>query len=339
MKKITCLLMLTISIFINAASVTAAIPAQHPQRPKALVPMGQTAGVQLNARGIIVAGVTDKDSPQKGGLQPGDLITHINGLTVSGAEKFQDMIQKSGGLELEFSVVRRNVPVKVLLTPKREGGNYKVGALVRDNVSGIGTLTFYDPRNNVFGALGHGINDGGMKTPLPLESGIVLDASVTDVRRGSPGQPGELKGTFSSESSGSLLLNTPNGLFGVLESPKPGSTAIPLARNNEVKVGEAHILANIKGKAVERFSIEIVRIMDVDGSDSRSFMIRVTDPALIERTGGIVQGMSGSPIIQDGRLAGAVTHVLVSDPKRGYGIFIDNMLDEVYGTAEKTVPT
>ena len=337
MKKITCLLALILSASVFAGPAAAAVPARKPDRPESLVPVGRTAGIQLTARGIIVAGVAEKDPAQRDGLQSGDLITHIDGKSVSGAERFQALIQDSGGAEMEFSVIRRGVPISIFVMPKRDGSIYKVGALVRDNVSGIGTLTFYDPVSHVFGALGHGINDGGMKFPLPLESGILLDAKVTEVRKGSPGQPGELKGMFSSEPSGALLLNSPNGLFGILEETEPyaADATLPLARNSEVRVGEAHILANIKDRAVERFSIEIVRIMDVTRADSRSFMIRITDSDLIERTGGIVQGMSGSPIIQNGRLVGAVTHVLVSDPKRGYGIFIDNMLDEVYGTVEK----
>ncbi|MCL2081518.1 MAG: hypothetical protein FWH16_05390 [Oscillospiraceae bacterium] len=199
------------------------------------------------------------------------------------------------------------------------------------SVSGIGTLTFYDPRSGVFGALGHGINDTGTSSLMRMASGMLLDAEVVDVRRGSSGQPGELKGSFDTGSSGTLLVNSPNGLFGILEAPENFGVAgiLPVADKGEVVTGHAQMLSNVRGDTVERFDIEITRILD--GDSRRSFMIRVVDSELIDRTGGIVQGMSGSPIIQNGKLIGAVTHVLVNDPRKGYGIFIDNMLREIYG--------
>jgi len=201
------------------------------------------------------------------------------------------------------------------------------------SVSGIGTLTFYDPRSKVFGALGHGINDTGTRSLMRMGTGMLLDAEVVDVRKGSSGQPGELKGSFDSNSSGTLLINSANGLFGILEAPEKFGLAgvVPVAGRGEVMTGAAQMLSNVRGDLVERFDIEITRILD--GDSQRSFMIRVTDQALIDMTGGIVQGMSGSPIIQNGKLIGAVTHVLVNDPKKGYGIFIDNMLKEIYGTS------
>lgn len=200
------------------------------------------------------------------------------------------------------------------------------------SISGIGTLTFYDPQSKVFGALGHGINETGTRSLMPLATGMLLDAEVVDVRRGSAGQPGELKGAFATDSSGTLIVNSSSGLFGILECPdKFGIVgALPLAGKGEISEGSAQMLSNVRGDLVERFDIEIVKIMDE--SNQRSFMVKVTDQSLIERTGGIVQGMSGSPIIQNGKLIGAVTHVLVNDPKKGYGIFIDNMLREIYGS-------
>lgn len=200
------------------------------------------------------------------------------------------------------------------------------------SVSGIGTLTFYDPQSKIFGALGHGINENGTRSLMPLADGMLLDAEVVEVRKGSAGQPGELKGSFDADSSGSLIANSSCGLFGILENPEKFGIvgALPLADKGEITEGGAQMLSNVRGDLVEQFDIEIIKILDEDSQ--RSFMIRVSDQSLIERTGGIVQGMSGSPIIQNGKLIGAVTHVLVNDPKKGYGIFIDNMLREIYGS-------
>jgi stage IV sporulation protein B len=200
------------------------------------------------------------------------------------------------------------------------------------SVSGIGTLTFFDPQSKVFGALGHGINDTGTRSLMSMGTGSLLDAEVVDVRKGSSGHPGELKGSFDTDSSGTLLVNSANGLFGILDSPEKFGTVgvIPVASRDEVTIGTAKMLSNVQGDLVEQFDIEITRILD--GDSQRSFMIRVVDQSLIDKTGGIVQGMSGSPIIQNGKLIGAVTHVLVNDPKKGYGIFIDNMLKEIFGS-------
>ena len=200
------------------------------------------------------------------------------------------------------------------------------------NVSGIGTLTFYDPVTKMFGALGHGINETGTRTLMRMGSGTLLDAEVVDVRKGSSGQPGELKGSFDNIPSGTLLMNSSNGLFGVLETPEKFDigSLLPVAGKEEVSIGYAQMLSNINGDKVESFDIEITRILEEDSQ--RSFTIKVNDRTLIDRTGGIVQGMSGSPIIQNGKLIGAVTHVLVNDPQKGYGIFIENMLNEIFGT-------
>jgi stage IV sporulation protein B len=199
-------------------------------------------------------------------------------------------------------------------------------------MAGIGTFTFYDPESGLFGALGHGISEAETGRLLPMGSGHVLYSEVESVRAGQPGNPGELKGVFRDDKQyGYLLKNSETGLYGKLpdaEALGPGGhTPIPVAQGSEVKEGAALILSNVRGDLVELFDAEIIKIYPIE-NDPRNFMIRVTDERLISITGGIVQGMSGSPVIQDGKLVGAVTHVLINDPLRGYGIFAESMLRE-----------
>ena len=215
-------------------------------------------------------------------------------------------------------------------------GSYKLGAWIRDSMAGIGTMTFYDPATGQFGALGHGINDVDTSLLMPLESGSIMYASVADVKKGVPGTPGELHGTFQLDHDmGELYANTAGGVFGTLtdESLVKGMDAMPVALRSEVKTGAATILSNITGDSVEEYAVEITRIYPSGSNDTRDLMVKVTDPKLLAATGGIVQGMSGSPIIQNGKLVGAVTHVLVNDPTSGYGILAEHMLGEA---AEET---
>ena len=208
-------------------------------------------------------------------------------------------------------------------------GVYQLGVWLRDSMAGIGTLTFADPETGLFGTLGHGINDVDTAVLMPLQSGSIMPASVPDVKRGASGQPGELHGQFDlTQDLGTLYANTSQGIFGQLKQAETvaGLEPVPVASREQVKTGKATILSNIRGDEVEEFEVEITHVYDQD-EGARSLMLQVTDPDLLEATGGIVQGMSGSPILQDGKLVGAVTHVLVNDPTRGYGIFIENMLD------------
>ena len=209
-------------------------------------------------------------------------------------------------------------------------GAYKLGAWIRDSMAGIGTMTFYDPDSGVFGALGHGISDVDTAQLMPLSSGSIMYAEVTDVKKGESGNPGELHGAFQvSQDMGSLYANTQRGVFGYLTDQclTQGIEPVELAAREQVQVGEATILSNIAGDQVEEYTVEITHIYPENDDDPRNMMIKVTDPRLLEATGGIVQGMSGSPILQNGRLVGAVTHVLVNDPTQGYGILAENMLD------------
>lgn len=303
---------------------------------KMLVPVGHTVGIKLFSQGVMVVGLTDvvtetgELSPAKEcGLRQGDIITHIDAQPVDTIEEVQAALQETGGEEVELSISRqgRNLKAQTTAALSNKDGSYRLGAWIRDSMAGIGTVTYYDPNTGKFAALGHGINDIDTHLLIPLQSGGVMKSIVADVRAGEKGKPGELHGQFDlNRDLGSLYANTDQGVFGKLDGDVFGGKPIPVAKPEEVKVGKATIRCNVSGDQVEEFEVEILRVYPNTPGNDRSMMIEVTDPKLLEKTGGVVQGMSGSPIIQDGKLIGAVTHVLVNDPTKGYGIFIDNML-------------
>ena len=215
-----------------------------------------------------------------------------------------------------------SVRVSPTITP--EGP--KLGVFLRQGVTGIGTVTYYDPQSKSFGILGHGVNDSSGKL-LQLTSGNVYEARVSSVRKGYSGEPGQLMGALTSQDPiGQIRRNTVLGVFGACQIPF-AAQALPVGASDTVKTGSATILSTVSGQDTREYSVEILKIYPATRQNGRNLLIRVTDPQLLEATGGIVQGMSGSPIIQDGKLVGAVTHVLVNDPTTGYGIFIENMLD------------
>ena len=304
-----------------------------------VVPVGHTVSIKLFSRGVMVVGLADVATEQgdtsparQCGLRTGDIITHIDGRQVDTIEEVQSLLQAAGGETMAIQLTRggRMVETETAAVQCMNDGSYRLGAWIRDSMAGIGTITYYDPDSGKFAALGHGINDIDTKLLMPLESGAIMGARVSDVQTGQKGTPGELHGTFDLEQDlGTLYANTDCGVFGVTSGAGGcfAGEAVPVAAKREVKVGAATILSNVEGDSVEEFDVEILRIYRCTGQDSRSMMIRVTDEDLLARTGGIVQGMSGSPILQDGKLVGAVTHVLVNDPTCGYAIFADTMLE------------
>lgn len=303
-----------------------------------LVPIGRTAGIKLYADGVIVTDFSEIRTPngyaspaKRAGLQPGDIITRCNGQTVRTADALADALAACGG-EAELTVLRGGKTISCRVVPAVDSsGAARIGALVRDSLAGIGTITFYDPASGIFGALGHGICESETGVLVPIGAGSLIPAVITEVHRGAAGKPGELVGNFDlTAEAGELGENLDTGLYGTIGCddlyPELLSAAtIPVAEPDEIRVGAAEILANVDGDRVERFTVEITEI-DLT-RETKNFVLRVTDPALLARTGGIVQGMSGSPIIQNGKLVGAVTHVLVNDPQTGYGIFIERMLE------------
>lgn len=320
----------------EAAVETAAYSASR----RMVVPMGRAVGIKLFSDGVMVVGLSEiaatdgASAPAKTcGLKQGDIITHINETEVDTIEEVQAVLQELDGDQMSIRAIRGEKEVQLTAQAVRcsTDGTYKLGAWIRDSMAGIGTMTFYDPATGQFGALGHGINDVDTSLLMPLESGSIMYASVGDVKKGVPGAPGELHGTFKLDRDlGELYANTAGGVFGVLgdTSLTGGREALPVALRSEVKTGSATILSNIAGDDVVEYTVEITRIYPVGSNDTRDLMVKVTDPRLLEATGGIVQGMSGSPILQNGRVVGAVTHVLVNDPTSGYGILAEHMLDQ-----------
>lgn len=296
-----------------------------------LIPGGDAFGIRMLMEGIMVVDFdtvpgTNGCCPGKdAGLCIGDVIQEVNHIPLHSTEEFRQLAQ--GRDEVDLTVLRGERTLEMTLTPvySDEADAYQTGLWVRDSAAGIGTLTYYDPETGDFGGLGHPICDSDTGELIPLGSGEADPVSIQGAVRGQPGTPGQLQGYFSAEEAiGTLDTNCDCGVFGTLYEA-PDAQAIPMAFKQEVTLGEAVILSTVNGDEPEAFSIEITSIDYTAGTQQMT--IRVTDEDLIAATGGIVQGMSGSPILQNGKLAGAVTHVFVSDPSQGYAIFAETMYD------------
>ena len=309
-----------LSVLLFASAPVQALAAER------LVPVGRVIGLQLQDDTVTVAAYDDSlgSLARDAGLKIGDEILKIDGIPVTCPEEIRGILSRCTGTAT--ITVRRNGRVNTLtIAPRQTDTGPRIGVYLRQGIAGIGTVTFYDPETGIFGTLGHGVSNAG-GTLLAMTRGSAYDAEVLSVRSGKCGNPGQLKGSAQSTPCGALLRNTPQGVFGTTRTGWEGDS-IPVAEFEEVHTGSAKIRSTVNGNAVGEYSVEILKIYSKDRSDCRNFLLQVTDPALLTATGGIVQGMSGSPIIQDGKLVGAVTHVLVNDPTRGYGIFIENMLD------------
>jgi stage IV sporulation protein B len=303
---------------------------------KTVVPVGRAVGMKLFSRGVLVVGLSQVETEegavmpaQACGLKTGDIITQINQETVKDIDQVSGLLQELRGESMSLQVLRggKTVDLSGEAVQCVADGSYKLGAWLRDSMAGIGTVTWYDPDTGSFAALGHGISDLDTGLLMPIRSGGIMAATITGVEKGESGSPGQLHGTFDlTEDLGTLTVNSDCGVFGQAEEAWTGDP-VPIARRSQVKVGEAQILANVEGDQVETFQVEIQRIYPQGLSQGRDMMIRITDPALLEKTGGIVPGMSGCPILQNGRLVGAVTHVLIQDPTRGYAILAESMME------------
>ena len=290
-----------------------------------LVPVGQVIGLQLYNDTVTVAAYDDVlgGTARAAGLKIGDRIVKINDTSITCAEDVRAALD-SADKELNLTISRGGKQRELTLTPTQTGDGPRMGVYLRQGIAGIGTVTWYDPDTGAFGALGHGVCDSGGL--LKMTRGSAYDASVTEVKKGKSGDPGQLKGTARSlEPIAPLLRNTAQGVFGVTPRGWRGE-ALPVAEYSQIHTGPATIRAQTSDR-VQEYSVEILKIYPQTRADCRNFLLKVTDPDLLKTTGGIVQGMSGSPILQDGQLIGAVTHVLVNDPTAGYGIYIQNMLN------------
>ena len=286
-----------------------------------LVPGGQLVGLLLQDDTLTVTGVQEEEASP---LQKGDKLLTVDGTPVHTPEDVRAALQDCGK-QVSVTVRRGDKTKKLDVTPLSTADGPRLGIYLRQGTSGLGTVTFYDPDTGRFGALGHGVNDPSGQ-PLVLQGGSVFDASVLSVSKGQPGKPGQLLGQLQGETAlGTVEKNVTQGIFGtaVFAPDQP----LPVGDPAQVHTGSATIRSTVDSRGVQEYSVEIVKIYPNSGERTRNLLLRVTDERLLAATGGIVQGMSGSPIIQDGKLVGAVTHVLVNDPTTGYGIFIENMLD------------
>lgn len=299
-----------------------------------LIPVGKAVGIKLFADGVLVVGTGEAEqgsgSPARDcGMQEGDLLLSCNGEKITSTEHLQQLLQQSGGAEVTLCLRRDGKSLTLSATPVLcQDGAWRLGAWTRDSMAGVGTLTFYDPETGAYGALGHGITDTDTAQLMTLSSGSIMETTVKAVKKGQQGDPGELKGDFSVQRDvGTVSANTGSGIFGtVADGSFISGAALPVAERAEVMTGPATILCTISGDDTQEYSVEILRLCP-GNQDGRDLLLQVTDERLLETTGGIVQGMSGSPILQNGKLVGAVTHVLVNDPTTGYGILIEHMLD------------
>ena len=309
-----------------------------------VVPGGQSIGVKINSKGVLVVGhhqvqtSEGKISPgEKADIKVGDLITKINGITIESMSEVGKFVQEAGekGEKLLISLERNNEKVDTYVEPKLDTkeGKYKLGLYIRDSAAGIGTLTFYEPKTKKYGALGHVISDMDTKKPIVVKDGYIVPSTVTSIQKGQNGVPGEKMARFLAEQDlvGNIQKNNQFGIYGTLNTDlKNGiiDKPIPIALSHQVKKGKAQILTVVEKDKVEMFDIEIVNSIPQKFPATKGMVIKITDPKLLKQTGGIVQGMSGSPIIQDGKLVGAVTHVFLNDPTSGYGVHIEWMLNE-----------
>lgn len=293
--------------------------------PEEVVAVGAAVGIDVKCSGLLVVGFSEESPARDSGLHRGDLIFAVDGVYVEEPGLLRELVQDK--TQVTVTALRQNQQQSFLVRPQTQNGVELIGANVRAEMAGIGTVTYFDPATSVFGALGHGITDGTTEKLFPVRDGYLCKATILSVEKGKNGSPGMLQGAFDAgQLLGQVTKNTPYGIFGTM-NVAPRGVMLPVGEKKDVHTGAAQILCNVSGDAVERFDVEISRIYPMEDGTGRNMMLKVTDDKLLAITGGVVQGMSGSPLVQDGKLIGAVTHVLVSDPQTGYGIFIENMLD------------
>lgn len=308
-------------------------------------PGGQPIGVKLNTKGVLVIALSDIEgdsgkisSPAAiAGVQIGDSILKINNIDVNRAEDLTRLINSQKKSEITLMLERKNdakhFEIKVKPTVDAADGKQKIGLWVRDSTAGVGTLTLYDDKTKKFAGLGHPITDADTGTILSVSDGVIISSNIVSIKKGTKGNPGELRGLFVDEGKikGEIIANTNCGIFGNGDKSlinKKFNKPMKIGFKNEIKEGKAEILTTINGCEPELFEIEIQKLLPQSASGSKSMVIKIVDPRLLEKTGGIVQGMSGSPIIQNNKIIGAVTHVLINKPDTGYGIYIEWMLKD-----------
>ena len=303
-----------------------------------VVPIGKSIGMKLYTDGVLVVGMSEiegKKPYQNSGIEEGDRIVEINNNQIDTTDELINTVNRSNGEEVKIKYIETDNSVKTTsIKPVKTGNEYKLGLWVRDAAAGVGTLTFYEPESQMYAALGHGITDIDTSELINIASGELVTTNILSIVKGKKGEPGEIRGTIENGYVvGKVYKNTRFGVYGNLTNKNifniSNNNAIDVASREEIETGKAEILCELENGNTKNYEIEIQKIFTNNNEDNKSMLIKVTDDELIEKTGGIIQGMSGAPIIQNGKFIGAVTHVLVSDPTQGYAVFADIMIKQM----------
>lgn len=325
---------------IFSTKVTYAVTSSV-EPSKKLIPSGKVIGIAVNNEGLLVVDLGEVETqqgiqiPAKNRLQKGDVINQVNNKKIHTKEQFKQLIQESSGKPLVLNIKRGTEEKTVRLTPVYDVKNktYQIGVWIKDGIQGIGTMTYIDPDNGNYGALGHGIMDGELRQLLAIRKGHITSATVTSIIKGQKGTPGKLSGFISNrpeDQLGNVTHNATEGIYGTLDQEGINyfkGKKMPIGLKDTIEEGYAEILVDLEGTGPKAYEIIIEKVSKNNSETTKGMIIRMIDPRLIAKTSGIVQGMSGSPIVQNGKIIGAVTHVFVQDPTKGYGIFIENMLN------------
>ena len=307
-----------------------------------VIPIGTAIGMKLYTKGVLVVGMSqikdendEKKRPyENSGIEQGDTIIAINNNEVSNTNELIEEVNNSNGNAITVKYEKNNETLETSITPVKSGNEYKLGLWVRDAAAGVGTLTFYEPNTNSFMALGHGISDIDTEKIVDIASGELITASILTIKKGVKGTPGEIRGTIENGNNiGKIGKNTNLGVYGTVTNKNylniSGMEEMEVATRSEIQEGKAQIICQLDNNGRKTYEIEIEKIYLANNTDNKSMLIKVTDKELLEKTGGIIQGMSGAPVIQNGKFVGAVTNVLVNDPTQGYAIFGDMMIKQM----------
>lgn len=326
-KEYTLDISLLNTIPVKSSSVTVS-------KRQYVVPGGDVFGIKLYTNGAVIVGMDDvqtssgaRNPGKEAGLETGDVITALNGEKITTVNELTKFFQNTNDKTIRVTADRNGKPFEATLTlaVSESDGRNKAGLWVRDSTAGVGTVTYYNKNTGVFGGLGHAVCDVDTGKMMPLLYGDAMSARISGCYKGTPSATGELCGVFTNKKTGDLKINCECGIYGIYKEAVNGQE-IPVAAKQEITAGPAQIISTVDINGPKYYDIEIVKVFLQNDSNNKNMIIKITDPELIEKTGGIVQGMSGSPIIQNGMLVGAVTHVFVNDPLQGYGIFAENML-------------
>ena len=316
-----------VSVMLIAVLLTPVFSVSAADERRTVRLGGVPFGLTMYTGGVIVVNVREEDdSPAyAAGIRENDLILSADGEEVSSNEELKEIVSRSGGEDIELSVIRGKSPISVTITPEQdEDGDYSVGMWVRDSTAGLGTVTYFDESTHSFGALGHGICDRDTGMLMPLGSGQVVKAEIESISKAKKGIAGGLNGIMTDDEIGELSVNSAFGVYGRYTATPEGEE-YPCAYDSEIRTGKATVYTTLDNSGIGEYEVEIENL-NLNDKSGQNMVLRVTDEELLDKTGGIIQGMSGSPIVQDGRLIGAVTHVFVNSPEKGYAITIGNML-------------